>query len=208
MAITITSEQIYRNGSVLTTPQVDGSIKFCYAGYGTTSKERHVTLYTCHTDEHLSQITFGIYQAGIVGTSSSTFLGIYVTPEQNSDYLTSSTGGDTKLRFNYTCTDDGTPTSGTSNWAVGTVTKTISAGTFYVYVVPYSGTSSNTTSTFYSNSAAANVKPTLTGVEVQGCVYIDNGSSWDAYQVYIDNGSSWDLYMPYIDNGSSWDLYS
>lgn len=42
----------------------------------------------------------------------------------------------------------------------------------------------------------------------RGLVYIDNGSSWEPYQVYIDNGSSWDLYLPYIDNGSSWDLYS
>ncbi len=39
-----------------------------------------------------------------------------------------------------------------------------------------------------------------------GLVYIDNGTSWSAYQVYIDNGTSWDLYIPYIDNGTSWDL--
>lgn len=44
--------------------------------------------------------------------------------------------------------------------------------------------------------------------EAQGLVYIDNGSSFDAYQIFIDNGSSWDQYVPYIDNGSSWDLYS
>lgn len=44
--------------------------------------------------------------------------------------------------------------------------------------------------------------------EALGLVYIDNGSSLEAYQCYIDNGSSWDLYAPYIDNGSSWDLYS
>lgn len=39
-----------------------------------------------------------------------------------------------------------------------------------------------------------------------GLVYIDNGSTLEAYSVYIDNGSSWDLYIPYIDNGSSWDI--
>jgi hypothetical protein len=41
-----------------------------------------------------------------------------------------------------------------------------------------------------------------------GLVYIDNGSSFDAYMVYIDNGTSWDPYIPYIDNGSSWDICS
>lgn len=42
----------------------------------------------------------------------------------------------------------------------------------------------------------------------KGLIYIDNGSSMDAYQVYIDNGTSWELYAPHIDNGSSWDLCS
>lgn len=40
----------------------------------------------------------------------------------------------------------------------------------------------------------------------QGLVYIDNGTSWDAYEVYIDNGTSWDKYIPYIDDGTSWNL--
>lgn len=35
-------------------------------------------------------------------------------------------------------------------------------------------------------------------------VFIDNGTSFDAYEVYIDNGSSWDRYEPYMDNGSGW----
>lgn len=37
------------------------------------------------------------------------------------------------------------------------------------------------------------------------CIYIDNGSGWDAYEIWIDNGSSWEQYAAYIDNGSSWD---
>ena len=40
-----------------------------------------------------------------------------------------------------------------------------------------------------------------------GLIYIDNVTSFEAYQVYVDNGTSWDLYIPYIDNGSDWDLY-
>lgn len=46
---------------------------------------------------------------------------------------------------------------------------------------------------------------TLTPIN-SGFIYIDNGTSFDAYQVYIDNGTSWDLYIPYVDNGSSWDM--
>lgn len=48
----------------------------------------------------------------------------------------------------------------------------------------------------------------ITPYNAGGYVYIDNGSSWDKYEVYIDNGTSWDKYQVYIDNGSSWDLYA
>ena len=40
----------------------------------------------------------------------------------------------------------------------------------------------------------------------QGLVYIDNGTTVEAYLVYIDNGTSWEQYIPYIDNGSGWDM--
>lgn len=42
----------------------------------------------------------------------------------------------------------------------------------------------------------------------RGLVYIDDGESFNGYQVYIDNGTSWDLYIPYVDNGTSWDICS
>lgn len=38
-----------------------------------------------------------------------------------------------------------------------------------------------------------------------GLIYIDNGTSFEAYEIYIDNGTSWDKYVAYIDNGTSWD---
>lgn len=44
--------------------------------------------------------------------------------------------------------------------------------------------------------------------KAKGLIYIDNGSSFDAYQIFVDNGTSWGQYTPYIDNGSNWDLYS
>lgn len=41
-----------------------------------------------------------------------------------------------------------------------------------------------------------------------GVIYIDNGTTLDAYLPYIDNGVSWDLYLVYVDNGASWDVIS
>lgn len=77
------------------------------------------------------------------------------------------------------------------------LTHTVNGSTF---------TSGNT----HTVTAAVTVAATAKVVEVQpqGLIYIDNGTSFEAYQIYIDNGSSWDLYEPYIDNGSSWVLYS
>lgn len=72
--------------------------------------------------------------------------------------------------------------------------------TYYLWIFP--GT---TTYGFYW--LTANQQATVTTSGSAGVVYIDNGSSWDAYQCYIDNGSSWDLYIPYIDDGSSWSVY-
>lgn len=40
-----------------------------------------------------------------------------------------------------------------------------------------------------------------------GTAYIDNGTSFDAYQVYIDNGTSFEAYIPYIDTGTEWVPY-
>lgn len=45
----------------------------------------------------------------------------------------------------------------------------------------------------------------LTSID-NGLVYIDNGTTFEAYQCFIDNGTSWDKCIPYIDNGSGWDV--
>ena len=75
--------------------------------------------------------------------------------------------------------------------------------TYYLYIF----TGSTVQCYYYWDSITySNVKLTTSGGA--GIVYIDNESSFDAYQAYIDNGSSWDLHMPYIDNGTGWDLYS
>lgn len=72
----------------------------------------------------------------------------------------------------------------------------------------YLASASTTSGTIaQSNSALGTVSTPYIKIvyELNGVVYIDNGSSFDAYQVFIDNGTSWDQYIPYVDNGSDWD---
>ena len=214
MAITITSEQTYENGSVYTTPTIDQyGVKHATGGYNTSYSTRYVTVYTCKTTLPLTQLTLNIRMSGNDGTSASKYLAMVVTTAKNDSYLTttptfSSSLNYSYLRFDYTCEDGGSFVNNTdsSSHAIGIVNATIPAGTFYVYVMPAVGTSYNTFSTWYSRSSGT-YPATFTGEEIEAVVYIDNGSSWDAYQCYIDNGTSWDLYIPYIDNGTSWDPY-
>ena len=169
MAITIKSEQIYLAGKTRTTPQSSSGIKYCEAGYaGNAAGYRYATLYTCNTTTALSQITISARMCGSLGTSvdSAKYLGIYVTTTKNDKYLTESTGGDTKFCFSYTCVDDGTPVKNgsdvTANTAIGTITKNIPKGDFYVYIVPYSASSKTTYSTFYSKDSGTS-PITITG---------------------------------------------
>ena len=68
--------------------------------------------------------------------------------------------------------------------------------------ITISGSFTINTSTYISGGSAS---VTISLPDINGCIiYIDNGTSWDAYQMYVDNGTSWDLYQPYIDSGSSW----
>lgn len=84
--------------------------------------------------------------------------------------------------------------------------------TYYIYLFPGSGYSNDGSSKVgqylvYCYDASSNDLSSLEYTDtLSGLVYIDNGSSWDAYEVYIDNGTSWDPYVLYIDDGSSWDV--
>ena len=72
-------------------------------------------------------------------------------------------------------------------------------------------TGSTATTAAYAPGASytPNGNVTLYAVwKADGLVYIDNGTSVEAYQVFIDNGSGWDQYAPHIDNGSAFVLYT
>lgn len=130
---------------------------------------------------------------------------------------------DSRLRYKITDNEDSSLFNATSN-TVGdgsfsvknetginnrtdlTIYKDLSAGIHYIYI--WTDDSNNIHNLmrirWYDNYDGYGFYATYE--EVAGCIYIDNGTSFDAYQVYIDNGTSWDLCIPYIDNGSSWDI--
>lgn len=133
-------------------------------------------------------------------------------------------GGVTKaatLRYKFTTAEDASLHNATSNipgdgsftvnpgsYARTTVTieKKLAAGTHYVYIwTDNSAVQYNVLYTrWYDNSDGNGFYGSYE--ELVGCVYIDNGDSFYAYECYIDNGSSWEQYTPHIDNGTNWDV--
>lgn len=211
MAITIESEQYYKDGVAQTTPYVSGDNKWTYVGMHLASNvwSRYVLMLTCNTDTPLSNLTLSVTHCGTDNTDGQKYFGMYVTTTQDDAYLTETTGGETKLRFSMACTDGGEWTdSGATRVAKGTVTKNIPTGTFYIYIVPYQTTKYHSYSSIGSIQLTDGRQPTITGEEIPCCVYIDSGSAFETYQCYIDNGSSWVLHAAYIDNGASWETCS
>lgn len=82
--------------------------------------------------------------------------------------------------------------------------------TYYIYILSYGspyGESWANVSSVSTSSVYMRIRnnPNYTQVHLYsgvGTVQIDNGSSFNAYEVYIDNGSKFELYEPYIDNGT------
>ena len=136
-------------------------------------------------------------------------------------------GGNPALRFYVTTSEDSHMTAVGGSYAYdGTLTRRYVSGNEWNYEY-YSETISkvllpNTTYYLWVFPATNNVGTaffpcdeyqyyteycSMTVDGGAGLVYIDNGSSLDAYQCYIDNGSSWDLCLPYIDTGTGWDMH-
>ena len=93
-------------------------------------------------------------------------------------------------------------TSYTNN-SITLPTPTRAGYTFKGWATSSSATSGSTGS--YTPTAAI----TLYAIwEANGLIYIDNGTTFEAYQIYIHNGTEWELYIPYVHNGTEWELYS
>jgi hypothetical protein len=130
-------------------------------------------------------------------------------------------GEDANIKYKISTTEDTAPnytysTHGDGRFVLNnpyertnvTITRNFKSGvTYYIYFYTDNDTS-NTNNLmrirWYPNTDDCGFYATYE--ELTGCIYIDNGTSFDAYECYIDNGSGWDLYIPYIDNGSSWDI--
>ena len=206
MAITIESEQMYKDGVAQTSPEVSGKYSFLKAGMdrSTSTYYRWVTVLTCKTTRPLTSLTLEIFNFSFDNTDSTKYFGMIVTTEKNDSYLTDYFGGETKLRFSCNCTDGGAWVANNTSWARGTVTKNIPSGTFYIYIVPYQN--KHNYSQFYSKDYAS-YPAGLTGVEVEvGYMKIANGSSFVDYEVWIADGSKFVQYEPYVADGSKFVL--
>lgn len=196
MGVTITSEQLYKDGVAQTTPIVDGSQKFTYAGMKSENNAwlRYVLLLTCNTTAPISSLTLTITHCGTDNTNAAKHFGMYVVTAKDDAYLTSTTGGETKLRFGSSCTDGGSWGSVSPvTKAIGTVTKNIPTGTFYIYIVPYQETNYHSWSTINSIQVATGA-PTVEGTAItiykttlnnQSATTAGTAALWYPYNTYI-----------------------
>lgn len=190
--ITITKAQYYKNGAEQTV-----SNDRIYAGMHLSNSvwTRYVALLTCQTTAPISQLTLTITQAGTDNTDAQAYFGMYVTTTKNDDYLTTTRGGETKLRFSKSCVDNGSwesVVSGSNKNAEGTVTKNIPTGTFYIYIVPYPTTNYHSYSSIYSLEASS--CPTISGTDIaiykatlnnQSATTAGTAALWYIYNTYI-----------------------
>lgn len=168
-----------------------------WAGYETRN---YVTRIQFSTAKIASSVTFKIRSGSNGGVNSgSVVLKYKLLDTDNTSYQNAGTS----TAYDGTFTWASTAYSGNTI----TITRTIPAGTHYLYI--WTGNSSATTLNYGSFAcyASGDYTTVVTYVELVGAVRIDNGSSFDVYTIWIDNGSSWSQYLPYIDNGSSWDIY-
>lgn len=196
MAITITAEKFYKDGTAQTTPVVSGDNKWSYVGmqFSGSTSYRYVLLLTCKTDTPISNLTLSITHCGTDNTDSNAYFGMYVTTATSNDYLTTTTGGETKLRFSKTSVDGGSWTdSGNNRVAKGTVTKNIPTGTFYIYIVPYN-TSYHSYSSVCSIQMTDGRQPVAEGTGItiykatlnnQSATTAGTAALWYAYNTYI-----------------------
>lgn len=183
MSITITNSQYFKDGVEQTV-----SSNKCYAGMYLSSGvwSRFVMMLTCTTTKPLYEVTLTI--TGISSednTDGTKHLGMYVTTTKDNTYLTEKTGGETKIRFSKACVNDGSFTdSGTATKAIGTVTKDIPAGTFYIYIVPYQTTNYHSYSAIRSINDES-VAPIVTGKK-QGSLSYANGLTFYEGSPYVN----------------------
>lgn len=179
--------------------------ELCSAGHTLTGGYRYnsknwVIALRFIAPKNMSSITFGFYIRSDANAGLSSNIRYKVaTTEVDSPNYTSNDAGDGDFILNGYYQNQRTEL---------TINRTFQSGkTYYIYfwtAEPTSNTDNVMRIRWYPNTDGSGFYATYE--ELKGCIYIDNGSSFDAYECYINNGSSWDLYVPYIDNGSGWDI--
>jgi hypothetical protein len=162
-------------------------------GYNNNINYNYVVVIRFTLDKHAKSVSIPIVADGTNSTSSTKTLSYELGPNPEMDTSkTNIVASNNALGSFYF----------TSNIATSTITLGhLSAGTYYLYIYA-SSDSQYTAETSMSKSGTIN---SITYEELKCVIYIDNGTSFDMYEIWIDNGSSWDQYAPYIDNGSGWD---
>ena len=167
MAITVVDQNVYYKGTSQGTPPTDGD-KYGKAG-GDGYGGAFCTRYGLKTDSPISSFTIKLKYIND-NTSSSKYLGVYVSPTANSAYHNcygGKSGITTQgyLRFGWKCTNKGSFTSGTSGVAEATITGlSIPAGNFYVYIFPQQALTTNSQSSWYApNANSTSNRATFTG---------------------------------------------
>ena len=168
MAITITSEKVYYKGSLQGSPPGGSGYTYGKAG-GDGYSGSFCTVYQLKTTTPISNFTF---KAKYINdnTSSSKYLGVYVTDTANSAYHNCYGGQNgitthTYFRIGWSCTNKGSFVSSTSGWGTSIVTGlSIPAGTFYVYLFPYQALTTNSQTTWYGPTTdSSSNRATFTG---------------------------------------------
>lgn len=167
-----------------------------WAGYET---KNYVTRIQLSTAKIASSITFHLRSGPDGGVNTGSVVMKYkLLDSENTSYNNANTS----------TAYDGTITWSSTDYSQNTitVTRTIPAGTHYLYI--WTGNSSATELNYGSFRffASGDYTTVVTYVELIGAVRIDNGSNFDVYTVWIDNGTSWVQYIPYVDNGTTWDM--
>jgi hypothetical protein len=187
--------QNYHNGSILQS-WVDTSAQMSmWAGHA--NGKNYVLCFKFTLPTAAKSLTFNFCNTD-QSSGLTTEMKYKITSSEDSSLInaTSDTAGDGVFELNWGAW---TPTTVTIN-------RSLPSGTHYMYIW------TNLSSSYDYNWSCIRWYPTSTGYgfsasyeKMASCIYIDNGSGFEAYEIWIDNGTKWEQYAAYIDNGSGWD---
>lgn len=198
------------NGSIIgfangysTLGTYNSSTTYYIVGYNNSNRYAGVLKFKTPSFSGVStSITFNFY-AQIRSTESNLRYAICSSDSNATKYMgTTSAVSDTNQILSGTISLTSVSSTEISKKTINVSTDKLKSNTTYYLFLWCSNNTNIQVYDVMSSTRGASVSLVYEG----GIIYIDNGESFDSYQVYIDNGTSWDMYIPYIDNGSGWDI--